>query len=125
MRSLNDLGTPMLLCGDLNARPGEPCIRLLTGESTEPEYWTEAQDTAALLGHIDRPMPTALDGSHPMAAHTARLVGVDPDCLPARRIDYMLSEGWNHGRVGGWTGDVELTDTGWSDHMLMEASILV
>lgn len=71
-----------------------------------------------------RLLPT-LDGSHPMAAHTARLVGADPGRIPARRIDYMFSEGWNHGRRGGWTGDVSLTDTGWSDHMLMEAAILV
>lgn len=125
MREPNDPGAIMLLCGDLNARPGEPCIRLLSGESVEPEYWTEAQDTAVLLGRAGHALATTLDGSHPMAAHTARLVGADPGRIPARRIDYMFSEGWNHGRRGGWTGDVSLTDTGWSDHMLMEASILV
>lgn len=125
MREPNDPGAIMLLCGDLNARPGEPCIRLLSGESVEPEYWTEAQDTAVLLGRAGHALATTLDGSHPMAAHTARLVDADPGRIPARRIDYMFSEGWNHGRRGGWTGDVSLTDTGWSDHMLMEASILV
>ena len=61
----------MLLCGDFNAMPDEPAIRLLSGLSEAPTFWTEAQDTAAMLGR-GGPYPTVLPGTSAEAAVTAR-----------------------------------------------------
>lgn len=93
----------VLLCGDFNAMLDEPAIRLLSGLSEAPTFWTEAQDTAAMLGR-GGPYPTVLPGTSAEAAVTARSQGLDPRLVPGRRIDYMFSYGWNYGRPGGWTG---------------------
>lgn len=61
----------VLLCGDFNAMPDEPAIRLLSGLSEAPTFWTEAQDTAAMLGR-GGPYPTVLPGTSAEAAVTAR-----------------------------------------------------
>ena len=57
----------MLLCGDFNAMPDEPAIRLLSGLSEAPTFWTEAQNTAAMPGR-GGPYPTALPGTSAEAA---------------------------------------------------------
>lgn len=111
---------PVLLCGDFNAMPGEPAIRLLSGLTEAPTFWTEAQDTAAMLG-MGGPYPTALPGTSAEAAATAESQGLDSRLVPGRRIDYMFSFGWNYGRPGGWTGEVSVEDTGLSDHALLTA----
>lgn len=114
---------PVLLCGDFNAMPGEPAIRLLSGLTEAPTFWTEAQDTAVMLG-MGGPYPTALPGTSAEAAATARSQGLEPSLVPGRRIDYMFSYGWNHGRPGGWTGNVSVEDAGPSDHALLTARTL-
>ena len=113
----------VLLCGDFNAMPDEPAIRLLSGLSEAPTFWTEAQDTAAMLGR-GGPYPTVLPGTSAEAAVTARSQGLDPRLVPGRRIDYMFSYGWNYGRPGGWTGGVSVEDAGPSDHALLTAETL-
>lgn len=114
---------PVLLCGDFNAMPGEPAIRLLSGLTEAPTFWTEAQDTAVMLGR-GGPYPTALPGTSVEAAATARSQGLEPSLVPGRRIDYMFSYGWNYGRPGGWTGGVSAEDAGPSDHALLTARTL-
>lgn len=114
---------PVLLCGDFNAMPGEPAIRLLSGLTEAPTFWTEAQDTAVMLG-MGGPYPTVLPGTSAEAAVTARSQGLDPRLVPGRRIDYMFSYGWNYGRPGGWTGGVSVEDAGPSDHALLTAETL-
>ena len=113
----------VLLCGDFNAMPDEPAIRLLSGLSEAPTFWTEAQDTAAMLGR-GGPYPTVLPGTSAEAAVTARSQGLNPRLVPGRRIDYMFSYGWNYGRPGGWTGGVSAEDAGPSDHALLTAETL-
>lgn len=114
---------PVLLCGDFNAMPGEPAIRLLSGLTEAPTFWTEAQDTAAMLG-MGGPYPTALPGTSAQAAATAESQGLDSRLVPGRRIDYLFSYGWNYGRPGGWTGEATVEDTGLSDHALLMARAL-
>lgn len=113
----------VLLCGDFNAMPDEPAVRLLSGLAEAPTFWTEAQDTAAMLGR-GGPYPTALPGTSAEAAVTARSQGLNPRLVPGRRIDYMFSYGWNYGRPGGWTGGVSVEDAGPSDHALLTAETL-
>lgn len=48
---------PVLLCGDFNAMSGEPAIRLLSGLTEAPTFWTEAQDTAVMPGRAARIRP--------------------------------------------------------------------
>lgn len=109
----------VLLCGDFNAMPDEPAIRLLSGPSEAPTFWTEAQDTAAMLGR-GGPYPTVLPGTSAEAAVTARSQGLNPRLVPGRRIDHMFS----YGRPGGWTGGVSAEDAGPSDHALLTAETL-
>lgn len=122
LKARNGKNDTTLLCGDFNAEQGEAAIRLLKGELADgQEYWTEAQDTAILLKGSGAPSPTVLSGSTPLGGETARLVGLQPEYVPARRIDYMFSRGWNYDKPNGWTGDVEMVDTGFSDHLMMVA----
>lgn len=79
----------VLLCGDFNAMPDEPAIRLLSGLAEAPTFWTEAQDTAAMLGR-GGPYPTVLPGASAEAAVTARSQGLDPRLVPGRRIDRKM-----------------------------------
>ena len=80
---------PVLLCGDFNAMPDEPAVRLLSGLAEAPTFWTEAQDTAAMLGR-GGPYPTALPGASAEAAVTARSQGLNPRLVPGRRIDRKM-----------------------------------
>lgn len=122
LKNHNGKNGTTLLCGDFNTEQGEAAIRMLKGElANVQEYWTEAQDTSVLLKGSGMPSPTVLAGSTPLGGETARLVGSEPEYVPARRIDYMFSRGWNYGKPNGWTGDVELVDTGLSDHLMMVA----
>lgn len=93
---------PVLLCGDFNAMPGEPAIRLLSGLTEAPTFWTEAQDTAVMLG-MGGPYPTAPAGhvggggrNRPVARTRAVAGAGQADRLhvlvrleprPARRVD--------------------------------------
>lgn len=113
-----------LLLGDFNASAGESAVRLLAGLTEAGTYWTEAQETALMLGRLDRSLPTALPGTAPKAAETGRTVGLNPAYLPGRRIDFMFSRGWNYGRRGGWTGCFTAEATDLSDHALLAARLL-
>lgn len=86
------------IAGDFNAEPGSASIRYLTGVAPAGEQvaqWTDAW----VHGGED-------DGytSSPKNPY-AQIVGtrhgfVDPRMLPERRIDYILTRGYAHGRPG-------------------------
>ena len=86
-----------VLAGDFNSLPTSPTVRYLTGEHIgEPAtLWVDAWNVAG-------------DGdgytSHPAnqwAAATAAEVGIpQPRLVPPRRIDYVMVQGFVHGRPG-------------------------
>lgn len=100
----------MLLCGDFNAMPGEPAIRLLSGLTEGADVLDGGAGHGRHAGH-GRPYPTAA-GHVGGGGRNRRSQGLEPSLVPGRRIDYMFSYGWNHGRPGGWTGNVSVEDAG-------------
>lgn len=99
---------PVFLGGDFNATDDERTIKYMLGQEpgSSPDnyaYWTEVQNEMyALQGGIEecRPVPTSFtDGC---AAHTGREHGIDMNYMPARRIDYVMSLGYGHGRPYGF-----------------------
>lgn len=120
-----------VMCGDFNATRNEPGIRWLMGEEIAGDpvatnastFWTEAQEVAVALGRQDSPVCTTLNTG--VAAETAEPHGINPALMPKRRIDFMVSRGWNYGKRGGWTGDVVVKEyDGLSDHALMVADVI-
>ena len=117
-----------LLGGDFNAPRNEDCIRWMLGETIadgKTTYWTEAQDTAIALGRIDSAESTSLSYGSKAAMDTASKFGINTKYMPARRIDFLFSEGWDYGHRGGWTGDAHTLVRGdVSDHAALIASTL-
>lgn len=120
-----------VMCGDFNATRNEPGIRWLMGEEIAGDpasagsatFWTEAQEVAVALGRQDFPVCTTLNTG--VAEETAKPHGINPALMPKRRIDFMVSRGWNYGKRGGWTGDVMVREhDGLSDHALMVADVI-
>jgi endonuclease/exonuclease/phosphatase family metal-dependent hydrolase len=89
-----------VMAGDFNAPPDSDTLRWLTGRaaSTPGTYWTDAwvRNTGG-----DGSTSAA---SNPYARHTAYSYSrgsnpvLDAHLLPDRRIDFILSRGWRHGR---------------------------
>lgn len=98
---------PVFLGGDFNAVEEERTIRYLLGQEPndagEYAYWTEVQNEMYdLQGRLDecRPLTTTLtDGC---GRQTAQEHGIDVNYLAARRIDYIMSLGFGHGRAYGF-----------------------
>ena len=87
-----------VLTGDFNATPQSATLRYLTGLDPDPlgrsTYWADAW-TAGIGNGITS------DPQNPHAATTAARVGITrPELLPSRRIDYILTRGYAHGRPG-------------------------
>lgn len=118
---------PAVLCGDLNAEPHHEAVRYLTGATAhQPDtLWTDAWV---------RPAEPTDPGwtSSPLnryARHTARIARsgrdavVRDDMLPPRRIDYIMSRGWRHGRR--FTPyNTRVVDRGMSDHYAVVCDLL-
>jgi len=87
-----------VLTGDFNATPQSATLRYLTGLDADPlgrsTYWADAW-TAGIGDGITS------DPQNPHAATTAAHVGITrPELVPSRRIDFILTRGYAHGRPG-------------------------
>jgi endonuclease/exonuclease/phosphatase family metal-dependent hydrolase len=86
-----------VLGGDFNAPPNGDSVRWLCGaaaSSAPGTYWIDAH-AARGSGPGFTSLPS--DG---WGARTARAHGLDPELLPPRRIDYVLTRGWRWGLPG-------------------------
>jgi len=86
------------IAGDFNAEPGSASIRYLTGATPDRGRVAQWTDAWAYAGEGDGYT------SSPENPY-ARIVGmehgfVDPRMLPERRIDYIFTRGYAHGRAG-------------------------
>jgi endonuclease/exonuclease/phosphatase family metal-dependent hydrolase len=120
----------VLLAGDLNAEPDYRSIRYLSGKDLSADgqkstLWTDAWMTAGTPANEY----TSKHSTNAQGRVTAFQVGISyPGFLPDRRIDYILTRGWNYGREGcpvsfGLIGDEQEQDL--SDHEGIYADILL
>lgn len=113
-------GSLSILGADANALPESRTMRYLRGldlgANGASTLWT---DTWEEQGAGDN-WATTDQGKNCWGHRTARNVGIQqPEMLPARRIDYLLSRGWNYGRRGhvlGFGRTVHPGGLDYSDH---------
>lgn len=92
----------VLLAGDLNAEPDYRSIRYLHGKDLSADglkstLWTDAWVTAGTPANEY----TSKHSTNAQGRVTAFQVGISyPGFLPDRRIDYIMTRGWNYGREG-------------------------
>lgn len=89
-----------VLAGDFNSTPNTDTLRYFRGEGTGSNarytYWTDAFD---VLGYPGNEITSGRDNF--WAQSTAREKGIDlVQFLPNRRIDYILTYGWQYGKPG-------------------------
>lgn len=87
-----------VLGGDLNSEPDTVTLRWLRGLDVLEDnstLWVDAWSAAGRgPGYTSTP-------ENPYSARTAAAVGITrPELLPDRRIDYLLTRGYAHGRAG-------------------------
>ena len=113
-----------ILGGDLNSEPDSATLRFLLGKDLYKGYSTQYIDSfSGANKNIYTSSPknkyfirTALNNNFP-----------NPKMLPERRIDYILSRGYNYGRVGSpLRSKILSTDPiyYYSDHYPIEAEII-
>lgn len=96
----SDLNPMVLLAGDFNASPDSDSMRFLKGLGAGNDgrytYWSDAWET-----HGTPESEITVSCKNHWAQETARAVGIQiPHMMPERRIDYVMSLGWNHGKDG-------------------------
>lgn len=113
-----------ILGGDLNSEPDSATLRFLLGKDIYKGHSTQYIDSFLVDNkNIYTSTPknkyfirTALNNNFP-----------NPKLLPERRIDYILSRGYNYGRVGSPLGSKILSTDPiyyYSDHYPIEAEII-
>lgn len=91
-----------VLGGDLNAEPDYRSVRYLLGKEVSLDtrnstLWTDAW---SVCGSPSNEF-TSKHSVNVQGRATAAAVGItDANYLPHRRIDYIMSRGWNYGRIG-------------------------
>ena len=90
-----------ILAGDLNADEDSRTLRYLRGLDLDlagrSTYWTDAYHASS-----GDAWATTQQSKGYWGPRTATYAGIlRPELLPDRRIDYLLSRGWRHGRAGG------------------------
>lgn len=100
----------VVLAGDLNAEPDSETLQYLYGKRIgslqKGTYWVDAWKL-----HGDDANSVTNDPQMPLGQLTARRVGIQfSSLIPKRRIDYILTHGWTHGRQGS-----PLTFHRWAD----------
>jgi endonuclease/exonuclease/phosphatase family metal-dependent hydrolase len=120
---------PAIVAGDFNARPDYDSVRYFRGQAaTAPAtLWTDAWE------HRDPTCVTEATSSpeNPYAQQLAlayrpgRDGVLDATLLPERRIDYVFSRGWRHGRPFTPTNTRIVTDPLMSDHYPVVTDLLV
>ena len=121
--------SPAVLCGDMNAWSDSDSVRYLGGRTAfEPAtLWTDAWDHA--LDPSDNGATSS--GLNPYAIRTALNMRTGPDAvldatlLPDRRIDYIFSRGWRHGRVFSPTSTRVVRDPLMSDHYAVVTDLII
>lgn len=93
-----------ILGADLNAEPSYRSVRYLLGRDLASDGlsstlwvdgWTSAGDATNEV--------TVSANKNWFAGRTARNAGaIQPNSVPDRRIDYIMTHGWNYGRSGGF-----------------------
>lgn len=96
----SDLHPMVLLAGDFNALPEGDSLRFLKGLGAGNDgsytYWSDAWET-----HGTPENEITVSSKNHWAQDTARAVGIQmPHMMPERRIDYIMSLGWSHGKTG-------------------------
>jgi endonuclease/exonuclease/phosphatase family metal-dependent hydrolase len=110
--------------GDLNSEPDSATLRWLTGRDVHDRrstLWVDAWRAGSGPGYTST-------ATNPYAARTAGVVGITrPELLPSRRIDFLLTRGYAHGRVGSPL-ETELLghdpDCSFGDHYGVGATLL-
>ena len=119
-----------ILGADLNAEPDYRSVRYLLGKDLDSKnelstLWTDGWSLAG--SHDNFVTVSAKDNA--LAAHVASLSGaLDPSTVPDRRIDYLMTRGWNYGRRGSFLNFDRLTHSSGdniSDHYGLVAEIQI
>lgn len=90
----------VILGGDLNCEPDCESMQYMYGKKIgtvqKGTYWVDAWKL-----HGTELNSITNDPQMPLGTLTARRVGIPfPSLIPKRRIDYILTHGWTHGRQG-------------------------
>lgn len=98
---MRDSASAILFAGDLNAEGESRTARFFRGldlgTSENSTYWLDAYIVAGKEEH----WATSDHSQGILGPSTAIRFGVKlPEYLPARRIDYILSYGWQYGKIG-------------------------
>lgn len=100
-----------VLGADLNAEPDYRSIRYLRGKDLDSAgklstLWTDGWNSAGKPENE----ATVSARDNLLAASVARQTGaIDASAVPDRRIDYLMTRGWNYGRRGGFLSFERLT----------------
>lgn len=98
----------VFLGADTNCELGSRTMNYLLGKdldlNNEGTYWTNVDDNAWRLMTEDSYATVSPKTNH-LAARTYQDHGGAPNvnALPSRKIDFLLSRGWNYGKRGGAT----------------------
>ena len=119
---------PAIIAGDFNAWPDSESVRYIKGRTAHfpATMWTDAWDHST----NERDGITS-SGSNPYASHTAmtyrqgRDGNIADGLLPDRRIDYVFSRGWRHGRVFTPTNTHVVMEPLMSDHYAVVTDLLL
>jgi endonuclease/exonuclease/phosphatase family metal-dependent hydrolase len=110
-----------VLGGDLNTQSDSRTVRYLTGLEPAEEssaFWVDAWST------VGKGPGYTSDPSLPLARESAQAVGITaPELLPYRRIDYILTRGYAHGRAGCPIDAWLVEGAGASDHHGVSADL--
>ena len=120
---------PAVLCGDMNAWPDSDSMRYLRGRSalSPATLWTDAWDHP--LDQSDNGATSTGDNLY--ARYTAltmregRDAVLDAELLPDRRIDYIYSRGWRHGRMYSPTRTRVVREPLMSDHYAVVSDLII
>jgi endonuclease/exonuclease/phosphatase family metal-dependent hydrolase len=120
---------PAVLCGDMNAWPDSDSMRYLRGRSvfSPATLWTDAWEHP--LDQNDNGATST--GENPYARYTAltmregRDAVLDTELLPDRRIDYIYSRGWRHGRMYSPTRTRVVREPLMSDHYAVVSDLII
>lgn len=100
MEQYADRNPMVVLAGDFNTTPDADTMRFLkgsgAGSNARYTYWTDAFD---VVGYPGNEVTSSRDNF--WAQSTAMESGIQlPQFIPNRRIDYILTYGWQYGKPG-------------------------
>lgn len=93
-----------ILGADLNAEPHYRSIRYLLGHDLASDnesgtLWTDAWNS---VGTTENEITISAKNNSLAAGIAHRTGAIDATAVPDRRIDYLMTRGWNYGRRGGF-----------------------